>query len=168
MPIICMRRAYSRKTQWSISILSGFTRRGFSVGVSGGSSNSNEKNEVMPSITTKNEECDIAAIVGGGMVGLALACGLSNMQLAKQLSVAIIDSNPAVKSRANFKKSEVPDPRVSTVTPATISFLKEVGAWGMWNNRGMLISIKCRYGITLVWAIQGIMQEMLTKTILDV
>ncbi|KAG0447253.1 hypothetical protein HPP92_028454, partial [Vanilla planifolia] len=120
--------AYSRKTQWSISILSGFTRRGFSVGVSGGSSNSNEKNEVMPSITTKNEECDIA-IVGGGMVGLALACGLSNMQLAKQLSVAIIDSNPAVKSRANFKKSEVPDPRVSTVTPATISFLKEVGAW---------------------------------------
>ncbi|KAG0447160.1 hypothetical protein HPP92_028451, partial [Vanilla planifolia] len=118
--------AYSRKTQWSISILSGFTRRGFSVGVSGGSSNSNEKNEVMPSITTKNEECDIA-IVGGGMVGLALACGLSSMQLAKQLRVAIIDSNPAVKSRANFKKSEI----VATFQAVimTVFDISEVGAW---------------------------------------
>lgn len=51
------------------------------------------------------------------------------MQLTKELSVAIIDSNPALKSRTYFKKHVVPQPRVSTVTPATISFFKEVGAW---------------------------------------
>ncbi|EFH61875.1 hypothetical protein ARALYDRAFT_342565 [Arabidopsis lyrata subsp. lyrata] len=43
------------------------------------------------------------AIVGGGMVGIALA--------------------------ASLEKGHPPDPRVSTVAPATISFLKDVGAW---------------------------------------
>ncbi|KAL6893734.1 hypothetical protein ACP4OV_007832 [Aristida adscensionis] len=69
------------------------------------------------------------AIVGGGMVGLAVACALSNMPLTKHLRVAIIDSNPALKSRHYLTKSGIPDSRVSTVTPATISFFKEIGAW---------------------------------------
>ncbi|PKA55098.1 Zeaxanthin epoxidase, chloroplastic [Apostasia shenzhenica] len=86
------------------------------------------------SIIVKREKLVVAetydiAIIGGGMVGLAFACGLSTMQLAKQLKVVIIDSNPTLKSTVHFKKDELPDPRVSTVTPATISFLKEVGAW---------------------------------------
>ncbi|XP_020261879.1 ubiquinone biosynthesis monooxygenase COQ6, mitochondrial isoform X2 [Asparagus officinalis] len=80
------------------------------------------------SLTPEADQYDVA-IVGGGMVGLAFACGLSSMPLTKQLRVAIIDSNPALQSGATLKKSEIPDPRVSTVTPATISFFKEVGAW---------------------------------------
>lgn len=79
-------------------------------------------------IALKDDQYDIA-IVGGGMVGLAFACGLSSMPLTKQLKVAIIDSNPALQSGSLLKKDNVPNPRVSTVTPATISFLKEVGAW---------------------------------------
>ncbi|XP_058101334.1 uncharacterized protein LOC131245715 isoform X2 [Magnolia sinica] len=69
------------------------------------------------------------AIVGGGMVGMALACALSSMPLTKHLNVAIIDSNPALGSSVHIKKEDLPDSRVSTVTPATISLFKDVGAW---------------------------------------
>ncbi|CBI38241.3 unnamed protein product, partial [Vitis vinifera] len=69
------------------------------------------------------------AIVGGGMVGMALACSLASMPLTKQLNVAIIDSNPALEGKTCIKKEDPPDPRVSTVTPATISLFKDVGAW---------------------------------------
>ncbi|XP_024028140.1 ubiquinone biosynthesis monooxygenase COQ6, mitochondrial [Morus notabilis] len=69
------------------------------------------------------------AIVGGGMVGMALACSLASMLLTKHLSVAIIDSNPALFNGVGVKKEGTPDPRVSTVTPATISFFKDIGAW---------------------------------------
>lgn len=46
------------------------------------------------------------------------------MPLTKQLSIAIIDRNPALKSGTSIKKVDFPDPRVSTVTPASISFFK--------------------------------------------
>lgn len=79
-------------------------------------------------VTSDAEEYDVA-IVGGGMVGLALASALSSMPLTKLLRVAIVDSNPALQSGASLIKTGTPDPRVSTVTPATISFLKDIGAW---------------------------------------
>ncbi|XP_008239001.1 PREDICTED: ubiquinone biosynthesis monooxygenase COQ6, mitochondrial [Prunus mume] len=69
------------------------------------------------------------AIVGGGMVGMALACSLARMPLTKHLKVAIIDSNPALLKGLSIKKEDPPDPRVSTVTPATISLFKDIGAW---------------------------------------
>ncbi|CAI9263787.1 unnamed protein product [Lactuca saligna] len=69
------------------------------------------------------------AIVGGGMVGMALACSLASMPLTKHLSIAIIDSNPALTNMPSIKKDDPPDPRVSTVTPATISLFKGIGAW---------------------------------------
>ncbi|KAL2336762.1 hypothetical protein Fmac_011208 [Flemingia macrophylla] len=69
------------------------------------------------------------AIVGGGLVGMALACFLASMPMTKQLNVAIIDSNPALGSSLHIKKKNPPDPRVSTVTPASISFLQDAGAW---------------------------------------
>jgi hypothetical protein len=46
------------------------------------------------------------------------------MPLTKHLRVAIIDSNPALASRSYLGKNIIPDSRVSTVTPATISFFK--------------------------------------------
>ncbi|WCJ24226.1 Ubiquinone biosynthesis monooxygenase COQ6 mitochondrial [Euphorbia peplus] len=69
------------------------------------------------------------AIVGGGMVGMALASSLATTPLTKHLNVAIIDGNPALGSKFSIRKEEPPDARVSTVTPATISHFKEVGAW---------------------------------------
>ena len=50
----------------------------------------------------------------------------ASMPLTKHLNVAIIDSNPALGSRPYFNKEDPPDPRVSTVTPATISFFKGI------------------------------------------
>ncbi|KAK2413987.1 ubiquinone biosynthesis monooxygenase COQ6, mitochondrial [Trifolium repens] len=88
---------------------------------------SNE-HEKKPTISKIIPEYDIA-IVGGGMVGMSLACFLASMPMTKQLSVAIIDSNPALGSGLCIKKEDPPDPRVSTVTPASISFLKDAGAW---------------------------------------
>ncbi|CAA7404507.1 unnamed protein product [Spirodela intermedia] len=78
--------------------------------------------------TSKAEPYDIA-IVGGGMVGMAFACALSRNPMTKHLTVAIIDNNPALGFKTSFKRSEIPDPRVSTVTPATISFFRDIGAW---------------------------------------
>ncbi|PRQ17534.1 putative FAD-binding domain, ubiquinone biosynthesis hydroxylase UbiH/COQ6 [Rosa chinensis] len=78
--------------------------------------------------SNKSEPHDIA-IVGGGMVGMALACSLARMPMTKHLKVAIIDSNPALSNGLSIKKEDPPDARVSTVTPATISLFKDIGAW---------------------------------------
>ncbi|KAI0530457.1 hypothetical protein KFK09_000001 [Dendrobium nobile] len=130
MSAICKQRVFLNRGLSSIFSLNAMPKRRFSDVEfrEGSNSGSCEMNEVMSSTITKDEEYEIA-IVGGGMVGLALACRLSSMPLTKELSVAIIDSNPSLKSRVHFKKDEVPHPRVSTLTPATISFFKEVGAW---------------------------------------
>nr|AKF43255.1 FAD/NAD(P)-binding oxidoreductase family protein [Monsonia marlothii] len=79
-------------------------------------------------LTNEVQQYDVA-IVGGGMVGMALACSLATIPLTKQLNVAIIDSHPALQGKLFIKKEDPPDPRVSTVTPATISLFKDVGAW---------------------------------------
>ncbi|OAE24867.1 hypothetical protein AXG93_2931s1090 [Marchantia polymorpha subsp. ruderalis] len=68
-------------------------------------------------------------IVGGGMVGAAVGCGLASSALTRSLRVAIVDGNPATKEKYNKKSDAVPDSRVSAITPATVRFLKDVGAW---------------------------------------
>lgn len=69
------------------------------------------------------------AIVGGGMVGMALACSLASSPLTRKLNVAIIDSNPVLLSKDCIKKEDPPDSRVSTVIPTTIEYFKDIGAW---------------------------------------
>ncbi|ESW12707.1 hypothetical protein PHAVU_008G135500 [Phaseolus vulgaris] len=91
----------------------------------GEASNEHEKKQAINKIIPQYD----IAIVGGGMVGMALACFLASMPMTKQLNVAIIDSNPALASGLHIKKEDAPDPRVSTVTPASISFLQDAGAW---------------------------------------
>ncbi|XP_020230251.1 ubiquinone biosynthesis monooxygenase COQ6, mitochondrial [Cajanus cajan] len=88
-------------------------------------SNEHEKKQIISKIIPQHD----IAIVGGGMVGMALACFLASMSMTKQLSVAIIDSNPALGGSLHNRKEDPPDPRVSTVTPASISFLQDAGAW---------------------------------------
>lgn len=53
-----------------------------------------------------------------------LVCDAASMPLTKELDLAIIDSNPALMAQDCIRKEDPPDPRVSTVTPATISFFK--------------------------------------------
>ncbi|CAN6291166.1 unnamed protein product [Urochloa humidicola] len=94
----------------------------------GGAPGSQDHTQEVGGVKAAPDVLDVA-IVGGGMVGLAVACALSNMPLTKHLRVGIIDSNPALKSRNHLTKNSIPDSRVSTVTPATISFFKDIGAW---------------------------------------
>ncbi|WOL16172.1 ubiquinone biosynthesis monooxygenase COQ6, mitochondrial isoform X2 [Canna indica] len=79
-------------------------------------------------VTKMSKPYDVT-IIGGGMVGLALACALSSKPLTKHLNVAIVDPNSALGMRNYYNKNEIPGSRVSTVTPATISFFKDIGAW---------------------------------------
>ncbi|PIA36171.1 hypothetical protein AQUCO_03400231v1 [Aquilegia coerulea] len=107
-------------------------RRGLSndavIGANSPSTNDQVNTAYKEKLDLTNDPYDIA-VVGGGMVGMAFACALSSMPLTKQLNVAIIDSNPALGKQDNIKKDDLPDPRVSTVTPAAISFFKDIGAW---------------------------------------
>ncbi|KAM7261473.1 hypothetical protein ACFE04_008840 [Oxalis oulophora] len=90
--------------------------------------NTSSSHIIKESSSSYSDQYDLA-IVGGGMVGMALASSLAKMPLTKNLNVAIIDASPALKNPFTIKKEDLPDPRVSTVTPATISFFKDVGAW---------------------------------------
>ena len=60
-------------------------------------------------------------IVGAGMVGSAIACGLAR----SGLSVAIVDPQAPV----GFIKNEAPHIRVSAVSYASEQILKNIGAW---------------------------------------
>ncbi|NIF22987.1 MULTISPECIES: 3-demethoxyubiquinol 3-hydroxylase [Pantoea] len=60
-------------------------------------------------------------IVGGGMVGAALACGLA----AQRFRVAVIErSEPAV-----FEATSAPDVRISAIGSASVDLLKQLEVW---------------------------------------
>ncbi len=60
-------------------------------------------------------------IVGGGMVGSALAAALSG----HGLSIAVLEQAPP----APFDAAQPPDLRVSAISPASARFLAGIGAW---------------------------------------
>ena len=62
-------------------------------------------------------------IVGGGMVGASLACGLA--EEAEQLNIAVIDANAP---KLDWDKDSY-DMRVSAITRASQNILKNMGAW---------------------------------------
>ncbi|GFR49857.1 hypothetical protein Agub_g11958 [Astrephomene gubernaculifera] len=66
------------------------------------------------------------AIVGGGMVGAAVAALLGASRLTQQLRVAVLDVKPQSSS---YTPRPVPDLRVSTITPGSIRVLQQAGAW---------------------------------------
>lgn len=105
-----------------------FSNEAAKASTAAASSQSNQESDGNLSFTGNVQPYDIA-IVGGGMVGMALACSLATTPLTKHLSVAIIDNSPALANKPCIKREDPPDPRVSTVTPASISFFKDTGAW---------------------------------------
>ncbi|KAJ9504806.1 hypothetical protein QJQ45_021116 [Haematococcus lacustris] len=64
------------------------------------------------------------AIVGGGMVGAALAALLAVSSLRPDLQGSGLQAQPL-----DWRPAEVPELRVSTLTPASISYLQRAGAW---------------------------------------
>ncbi|KAL8136696.1 hypothetical protein V2J09_002697 [Rumex salicifolius] len=53
------------------------------------------------------------AIVGGGLVGMALASSLASNPLTQKLNFAIIDGSPTLRNGICIKDNEPPDPRMS-------------------------------------------------------
>ncbi|ONM12823.1 hypothetical protein ZEAMMB73_Zm00001d002032 [Zea mays] len=92
--------------------------------------------EMLPPAAVKTELVYLGNLVGwhggsaavlGVAAGLALIVGFVRCDTCEVNNLwedAIIDSNPALKSRSYLGKNSIPDSRVSTVTPATISFFK--------------------------------------------
>lgn len=70
---------------------------------------------------TENKHKVDVAIVGGGMVGAALASGLSQ----QGFSVAVLEqSEPAV-----FDAASNPDVRISAIGAASVALLRQLGVW---------------------------------------
>lgn len=82
----------------------------------------------MQEIRKSKEEYDVV-IIGGGMVGAAVCCGLASNTLTHSLRVAIIDSNPMNGSVQRMPRDAIPDSRVSAITPTTVAFLKGIDVW---------------------------------------
>lgn len=92
------------------------------------------------------QECDVA-IVGGGMVGAALAAGLAGTGL----SIVVLDAEaPVEPSRTAPSSVHEVEPRVSALTYATQTLLERLGAW-----QHMLPARVCAYGAMDVWDADG-------------
>ena len=68
-------------------------------------------------------------IVGGGIVGTALACSIRANPLTAHLTVSLADRAPPPASAWLDDPPPTPEPRVSALTPASVALLRDVGAW---------------------------------------
>ncbi|MEW5310196.1 MAG: hypothetical protein WDW38_002016 [Sanguina aurantia] len=66
-------------------------------------------------------------VVGAGMVGAALSSLIGSHPITKNLKIALVDHQQA--PTAEWSAPAVPEARVSTITPASISCLAQAGAW---------------------------------------
>uniref|UniRef100_A0A6S8MSN8 Ubiquinone biosynthesis monooxygenase COQ6, mitochondrial n=1 Tax=Dunaliella tertiolecta TaxID=3047 RepID=A0A6S8MSN8_DUNTE len=71
------------------------------------------------------------AIVGGGMVGAALAALLSSNPLTASMRIVLLDQKPQA---SEWHPAPSPELRVSTVTPASIRAMQKAGAWEAIEN----------------------------------
>lgn len=71
-------------------------------------------------------------IIGGGMVGSALALALSNAMQSGQMpeqKIALIEPNPATMPQQNIEQVADIDMRVSAIHRGNQAFLQSIGAW---------------------------------------
>lgn len=88
-----------------------------------------------------NEQFDVI-IVGGGMVGAALACGLGN----SSLKVAVLEQQPPEA----FSPEQAHDLRVSALSIASRNIMETVGAW-----QGISSRRYCPFKRMRVWETAG-------------
>ena len=80
-------------------------------------------------ITTPNSTYDYDILIsGGGVVGASLCASLLSNESMKGLKIGIVDLK-APKLSLETQNQEKPHLQVYALSPATISFLKKVGAW---------------------------------------
>lgn len=86
------------------------------------------------------------AIVGGGMVGLALALRLSSAGTHRALKIAVIEAAPAPENYAADRF----DPRVVALSQQSIQLLSDLAAWPQ-----ILAGRTCGYRAMDVWDAEG-------------
>jgi len=79
--------------------------------------------------TTHDSDSVDVCVVGGGVVGTALACLLRVAPSTRHLRVTLVDRNKAPSPTLLDAPPPIPDPRVSALTPASVALLRQVGAW---------------------------------------
>ena len=77
--------------------------------------------------TSKAEIYDLVCI-GGGPAGLSLLSALRSEPSAKRLKIALIDSQDLTSPKVPSKENAYSN-RCSSLTPASIGFLRQIGAW---------------------------------------
>jgi ubiquinone biosynthesis monooxygenase Coq6 len=83
------------------------------------------------SLERKPEIYDVVC-VGGGPAGLSLVSALRSHPSTKDLKVALIDGQDLTTSRT--PGNDAFSNRCSSLTPASVHFLKEIGAWNSVND----------------------------------
>ncbi|GME86515.1 unnamed protein product [Ambrosiozyma monospora] len=80
--------------------------------------------------TAKTHTSDIV-IIGGGPAGLTLASAIKNSPILKNLKIKLVEGGNLIEPLEKFNESPPPNfmNRVVSLTPATISYLKEIKAW---------------------------------------
>ncbi|OQR98088.1 ubiquinone biosynthesis monooxygenase [Achlya hypogyna] len=76
---------------------------------------------------------DDVLIVGGGIVGSALACSLKSNPLFKGKKVSIIETQPPRKVEGD--DLGLPDLRVYSITPASKKLLEAAGVWSKMSDK---------------------------------
>lgn len=79
-------------------------------------------------------------IVGGGVPGLSLAAALLKSNYfkfndEKESDIILIDQPQRIKDNFTYTVDRIPDMRVVSLTPASIRFLKSIGAWDFVDER---------------------------------
>jgi len=90
-------------------------------------------------------------IVGAGIVGSAVACGLAQHPEGAALRIALLEANDKVieATRSPFQGENV-DPRVHSLTPSTQRHLESLGAWS-----SMVMQRVSPYREMAVWDADG-------------
>ncbi|MGQ9424962.1 UbiH/UbiF/VisC/COQ6 family ubiquinone biosynthesis hydroxylase [Gilvimarinus sp. F26214L] len=96
-------------------------------------------------MSAANEIYDVV-IVGGGLVGASLACGILNSPVCRNLRIALIDAGPPPTLRTGDEF----DPRVVALTRQSERFLSSFGAWAGIAKRRL-----CPYTRMVVWDGEG-------------
>ncbi|EPQ62521.1 Bgt-4737 [Blumeria graminis f. sp. tritici] len=79
--------------------------------------------------TTPSNIFDVVC-VGGGPAGLSLLAALRSIRATKNLKVALVDTVNLDKTRSLLSSSPFSN-RVSSITPSSMRFLDQIGAWNL-------------------------------------
>jgi len=106
---------------------------------------------------------DLLFQVGGGVVGASLACRLAQtVGKSHGYRICLVEGRPP-KPVEQVKAGSIPDPRVFSMTPASVKFLEEVGSWQALGERSQPFEMMQVREVTLMRMMMVMMIMMMMK-----